>query len=200
MKTLILATDNQDKVHEIREILKDLPIAVLSKAQAGMSHIEVVEDAQTLEGNAEIKARSIKEKAPEAIVLADDTGLYVDALDGAPGVHTARYAGENCSYQDNRRKLLNALKDLPLEERSARFVTCIVIIDEMGILHLAEGVCEGMISEEERGERGFGFDPVFIPKDYDKTFAEMDGQIKNSISHRARALDALLELLERMCK
>ncbi|MDO5689259.1 MAG: RdgB/HAM1 family non-canonical purine NTP pyrophosphatase [Tissierellia bacterium] len=200
MKTLILATDNQDKVHEIREILKDLPIAVLSKAQAGMSYIEVVEDAQTLEGNAEIKARSIKEKAPEAIVLADDTGLYVDALDGAPGVHTARYAGENCSYQDNRRKLLNALKDLPLEERSARFVTCIVIIDEMGILHLAEGVCEGMISEEERGERGFGFDPVFIPKDYDKTFAEMDGQIKNSISHRARALDALLELLERMCK
>lgn len=200
MKTLILATDNQDKVHEIREILKDLPIAVLSKAQAGMSYIEVVEDAQTLEGNAEIKARSIKEKAPEAIVLADDTGLYVDALDGAPGVHTARYAGENCSYQDNRRKLLNALKDLPLEERSARFVTCIVIIDEMGILHLAEGVCEGMISEEERGERGFGFDPVFIPKDYDKTFAEMDGQIKNSISHRARALIALRELLERMCK
>lgn len=198
MKTLVIATGNLDKVAEITSILKDLKLKILSKDEVGLSKLDVVEDAETLKGNATLKAKAILENCDADIVLADDTGLYVDALSGLPGVHTARYAGEHASYADNRVKLLKDMEGIDEDKRAARFMTSIVVLDREDNEYEALGVCEGKISISERGDLGFGYDPIFIPKGYDKTFAEIDTDTKNKISHRALALEQLKALLERI--
>ncbi|MDO5717440.1 MAG: RdgB/HAM1 family non-canonical purine NTP pyrophosphatase [Tissierellia bacterium] len=197
MKKLIISTGNKDKVNEIKYILKDLNIEVLSKNEIGLSDLDVEEDADTLEGNAEKKADAIYEKYKAAIV-ADDTGLYVDSLGGMPGVHTARYAGDDADYEDNRKKLLSEMSSFNGEKRKARFITAIVLVESSGKKHIAKGICEGYISEEERGNLGFGYDPIFIPEGYDETFAELSPDIKNRISHRALALKELRFILEKI--
>lgn len=198
MRKLILSSGNPHKVDELKKILANLEIQVLTKGEVGQGDLDVIEDGDTLEANALKKARALAEKV-EGIVLADDTGLFVDALNGEPGVYSARYAGEECSYQANNTKLLGALAGVAPEKRTARFKTVIALIDEKGAEYIIEGVCEGRILEEKKGSAGFGYDPLFLPEGYEQTFAELGEDIKNKISHRARAIylmrDKLAEIL-----
>ena len=188
---LVLASANPDKVTEIAAILGDG--VDLRPRPAGLP--DVVEDADTLEGNARLKAVAVCEAAGEGAV-ADDTGLEVDALGGAPGVHTARFAGEDATYADNVAKMLTDLAGVPEGERGARFRTVALVRFPDGSEVVAEGVVEGTISPEARGERGFGYDPVFIPADGDgRTFAQMTADEKHAVSHRGRAFRALAEAI-----
>lgn len=195
MKKLVIATGNKDKVSEIKDILSDMKLEILSKDEVGLAELDIIEDADTLRGNAILKASAVLKNCDADLVLADDTGLYVDYLNGAPGVHTARYAGEDADYADNRKKLLRELEGVSDSEREAKFITSIVILSKDSEYD-AMGVCEGSIAKEEIGNLGFGYDPIFIPKGYDRTFAELSTEIKNKISHRALALNQLRELLE----
>lgn len=187
---LVCASANPDKVAEIAALLDGL--VHLEPRPAGVP--DVVEDAGTLEGNARLKASAIC-AASGAAAVADDTGLFVDALDGEPGVDTAYYAGPNATYAENRAKLLAALQ--PGMPRTARFRTVVMVVRPDGSELCVEGVCEGTIATEERGGRGFGFDPVFIPADGDgRTFSEMSDAEKHSMSHRGRAFAALVRALQ----
>ncbi len=186
-KTLIVSTDNKHKIMEIKDIMNDMPITILSKTEAGYGDIEVIEDGNTLEENAMKKALEIAEKA-DAIVIADDTGLFVDKLNGEPGVYSSRYSGENATYSDNNKKLLAELEGVPLEQRTAKFKTTIAVVLEDKSVKLVSGECSGKIGFEGKGENGFGYDPLFIVDGYDKTFSELGEEVKNSISHRAKAL------------
>ena len=188
---MVLATANDDKVAEIRRLL---PGIELLPRPAGLP--EAVEDGATLFDNALIKARSLVEATGQPAV-ADDTGLEVDALDGGPGVHTARFAGPEASYAENVSHLLEVLRGS--DDRGARFRTVALILTPEGSTVWAEGSVEGRIAEEPRGEGGFGYDPVFIPLDGDgRTFAEMTDEEKNAISHRGRAFTALASRLEEL--
>jgi XTP/dITP diphosphohydrolase len=186
---LVCASANPDKVAEIAAILgPDVDLA----ARPG-DVPDVVEDADTLDGNARLKATAIAAATGQP-ALADDTGLEVAALGGAPGVYAARYSGPGASYADNRAKLLAELAGHA--DRRASFRTVVMVVWPDGSELAAEGVCEGTIAEQERGERGFGYDPVFIPVEGDgRTFAEMSDSEKNALSHRARALRNLLSTL-----
>jgi non-canonical purine NTP pyrophosphatase (RdgB/HAM1 family) len=195
MKKLILSTGNRDKLKELRDLLAELPYEVLSKEEAGYADLDVEEDGATLAENAEKKARALHERCGEAVV-ADDTGLFVDALNGAPGIHAARYAGEHVTYADNRKKMLEELKEA--STRRAEFRTCVCLIEEDGTAHYVEGVCPGTVAEEERGETGFGYDSIFVPEGGNRTFAEMTEEEKNRISHRGIAMRKLLSLLEEL--
>ncbi len=144
----------------------------------------------TFEGNALLKARYYGTQFGVAC-LADDSGIEVDALDGTPGVYSARYAGENCSYDDNNRKLLAALKSVPPGKRRARFVCCAAFVDRDGIEHVEIGTVEGVIAPEPRGSNGFGYDPVFIPSGFEQTFGELNPLVKASVSHRGEAFGKL---------
>ena len=191
MIELVCASANPDKVAEMAEVLEGH--AVLLPRPAGMG--EVVEDADTLEGNAILKARAVCEFAGAA-ALADDTGLEVDALGGAPGVYSARYAGPGASYADNLARLVSEMRDVPPSQRAARFRTVAAVCFPDGTSVVAEGAVEGVITIEPRGTGGFGYDPVFAPDEAGGlTFSEMGPAAKNAMSHRARALRALLELL-----
>jgi XTP/dITP diphosphohydrolase len=188
MLTLVCASANPDKVAEIAAILGDLVELVPRPADVP----DVVEDADTLEGNARLKASAVAAAGRPAI--ADDTGLEVPALGGAPGVYAARYAGKHATYADNRAKLLAALAGST--DRRASFRTVALVVWPDGEETVAEGVCEGTIAEHERGERGFGYDPVFVPAEGDgRTFAEMTEDEKHDLSHRGRALRNLLTML-----
>ncbi len=189
MKDLVFATHNAHKLEEIRAILKEYNILGLNDINC---HTDIIEDASTLEGNAIIKANFVTNNY-NINCFADDTGLEVEALDGAPGVYSARYAGENCSYQDNVIKLLDALKDI--ENRKARFRT-VIALNLNGRQYTFEGIVNGIITKEQHGEKGFGYDPIFIPDGYDMTFAEMPLEIKNKISHRGIATQKLIEFLK----
>lgn len=191
MKKLVLASQNKGKIDEIKSILKDFDIEVLGISDI-ISIKDIEENANTLEGNAKIKAEYVHSLVG-GYTLADDTGLFVEALNMEPGVHTARYAGENSSDYDNRKKLLENLSNK--DNRKAFFKTVLVLIDGMGKEYIVDGICNGSISEEERGETGFGYDKVFIPDGYNKTFSELSSEIKNKVSHRAKALDELKILL-----
>jgi XTP/dITP diphosphohydrolase len=188
---LVCASANPDKVAEIERIL-DGAVTLLPRP----ADVEdVVEDADTLEGNARLKASAIA-AATGMPAVADDTGLEVAVLGGRPGVFTARYAGEHATYADNRARLLAELDGV--EDRRARFRTVAVVVWPDGREVLAEGVADGTISSSERGGRGFGYDPVFVPNDGDgRTFAEMDEDAKHAMSHRGRAFRALLDELAR---
>ena len=188
---LVCASANPDKVAEIAAILGDAVELLPRPADLP----DVVEDADTLEGNARLKAVAICEASGQASV-ADDTGLEVLALGGAPGVYAARYAGEGCSYADNRHKLLRELADTA--DRRAQFRTVALVRWPDGSELTVDGVCPGTISEVERGARGFGYDAVFVPDEGDgRTFAEMTDAEKNDLSHRGRAFRNLLAQLER---
>lgn len=188
-RELVCATANPGKVAEIAGLLPDGWVLLPRPQSVG----EIVEDAGTLVGNARLKARAVLAVTGKAAV-ADDTGLEVAALGDAPGVDTAIYAGEGCTDADNRRKLLGALSGVA--ERAARFVTVVLVAWPDGRETIVEGVCNGRIAAAERGDRGFGFDPLFIPDDGDgRTFAEMTAEEKNMVSHRGRAFRALAAAL-----
>ena len=190
MLELVCASANPDKVAEIAAILDGI-VSLLPRPD-GIP--DVVEDADTLEGNARLKAVAIA-AATGLPAVADDTGLEVVALDGRPGVYTARFAGEDASYADNRAKLLAELAGN--QERQAHFRTVAMVVWPDGREVAAEGCCDGTIPETERGERGFGYDAVFVPSDGDgRTFAEMSSSEKDELSHRGRAFRALLAALD----
>lgn len=194
MRKIVLSTDNKNKLREIREILEDLDVEIYGKSDIDGMDFEVVEDGDTLYDNALKKARAMADRVDFA-VLADDTGLFVNALGGEPGVHSARYASEH-DDKKNRQKLLKNLEDK--KDRSAYFKTQIILIDEDKNIIPIEGVCPGKISLEERGDNGFGYDSIFIPEGFNKTFAEMSHEEKNEISHRARALKNLRDKLSNL--
>jgi len=189
---LVSATANPYKAAEIAAILGDT--VELEPRPAWVP--DVVEDADTLEGNARLKATAVA-AATSLPALADDTGLEVDALGGAPGVYSARYAGEHATYADNVARLLQALAGVAPARRTARFRAVMVVAWPDGRELVADGVCEGMIAEAPRGDGGFGYDPVFVPADGDgRTFAEMSGAEKDEVSHRGRAVRAVRALLQ----
>jgi XTP/dITP diphosphohydrolase len=193
MKQIILATKNLHKVKEIREILdlKDYEILDLSSFP---DIIPATEDGKSLSENAIKKASHIYRKTG-ILSLADDSGLMVDYLLGAPGVFSSRFAGENATYEDNNQKLLNEMKGVPPRKRGARFKCCIAIIGEK-INIVVDGAVEGKILFNPKGDNGFGYDPLFMPDRYLKTFAEMNEDEKNEISHRSRALYEASEILK----
>lgn len=186
---LIFATNNKHKIKEISDLLVD-NFTILGLADTGITE-DIPEEGETLEENALFKARYVHEKT-RLNVFADDTGLEVPSLGGEPGVHSARYAGESKSFDDNIEKLLREMKDIT--ERSARFRTVIALILD-GSEYLFEGTVEGEIIRERRGNGGFGYDPVFIASGYDLTFAEIPLSEKNRISHRAKAMRKLIRFL-----
>lgn len=191
-QTIVLATRNAGKVVELSHMLAALPVLLISAADIEKAP-EVVEDADTLQGNAEKKARALFDLTGLP-ALADDTGLEVNALDGAPGVQSARYAGEQADDAANRTKLLLAMAGR--EDRSALFRTVLAYMDDEDV-HYFDGVCEGVITAEERGDGGFGYDRIFQPTDADgSTFAEMNKEEKNRISHRGRALAQFVRFME----
>lgn len=192
MDTLFLASGNPHKIEELKDLLKPFDISIKSTLDYPDAE-EVVEDKPDLKGNALKKARFWHEKTGLPS-LSDDTGLEVDLLDGGPGVYSARYAGENATYEQNTQKLLAELDGV--SNRSARFRTVVAFIDQKGSEYIFEGICEGEIISEKRGEKGFGYDPVFVPEGYDETFAELSSEQKNDISHRGKAMQAFLTYLE----
>ncbi len=193
MDTIVLASRNEHKIDELKQTLE--PMGIELKSALDFPNLkEVEEDKLTLEGNALKKARYVYEETG-LTSLADDTGLEVDALDGRPGVFSARYAGEGASYEDNVEKLLAELAGVDKKDRGAQFRTAVALVADEGT-HTFEGICRGVILTEGRGDRGFGYDPVFQPEDYEQTFAEMDSEIKNKISHRGRAIQKLFEWLK----
>ena len=191
MPRVVMASANPDKVAEIALLMADVVEIVARPPELP----DVVEDADTLVGNARLKAVAVSD-ATGLPALADDTGLEIDHLDGAPGVHTARFAGEHASYADNVGKALAMLAGVPVDARTARFRTVALLRDPDGSELVAHGVVEGHIAEEPAGRGGFGYDPVFVPTDGDgSTFAEMDPAQKHAISHRGRAFRALRKLI-----
>ncbi len=190
MEKLIFATNNLYKLEEIQDLLRD-KYNIVSLGEIGIKE-DIPETADTLEGNALQKARFVYSRT-QASCFADDTGLEVDTLLGAPGVYSARYAGEKATFDDNMNKLLAALENQ--ENRKARFRTVIALIIN-GKEHLFEGKVDGIILPEKKGLDGFGYDPIFLPEGFDKSFAEMEAAQKNAISHRGRSVAKLVEFLE----
>lgn len=189
MREIVFATNNKHKLSEIRDITRG-KIKILSLNDINCFE-DIPETGETLEENALIKARFVKEKYGFDC-FADDTGLEVDVLGGAPGVYSSRYAGEACRPEDNMRKLIREMRNA--DNRSARFRTVIALLLN-GEKHFFEGIINGEIIEEKRGGSGFGYDPIFVPDGYDETFAELGDEIKNAISHRAIATQKLIGFL-----
>lgn len=190
---LVLATRNRGKIREMSELLSPVGVEVLSlDSFPGVPEVE--EDGDTFQANAVKKAMSVSLHTGE-IALADDSGLEVDYLGGAPGVHSARFAGEGRDDRENNEKLLRLMRNVPPEKRSARFKCVVALATPEGQLYTAEGACEGVIGAEPRGEEGFGYDPLFVVPEYGKTFAQLDLQTKNRISHRGRALRLAYEII-----
>lgn len=194
MNKLIFATSNQGKMKEIREILKDLNVEVLSLKEAGIE-ADIVEDGKTFEENALIKARAIRDLTG-CMVLADDSGLEVDALNKEPGIYSARYMGEDTSYDIKNKNIIDRLNGLTGDERSARFVCVIAAAFPDGSEETRRGTIEGQIGFEIAGENGFGYDPIFYVPEFGCTTAELSSEDKNAISHRGKALRAMKEVIE----
>ncbi|MBQ6582289.1 MAG: RdgB/HAM1 family non-canonical purine NTP pyrophosphatase [Mogibacterium sp.] len=192
MEQVILASQNRDKIREMDAILAKFGMKAVPRDDAGLPDFEIEETGETLEENSYLKAKTILDLSGLP-TIADDTGLLVDVLGGAPGVYAARWAGENCTYADNNRKMLRELAGVPAAQRTAKFVTVITMLFPDGTKIVARGECPGRIAEEFRGDAGFGYDPLFIPEGYECTFAEMGPEVKNRISHRAKALEKLEE-------
>jgi XTP/dITP diphosphohydrolase len=194
---LLVATNNPGKMREFQELLAGLPVKITFPQREGMV-LEVVESGQTFEENARIKALAYT-RASGLLTLADDSGLEVDALDGEPGVRSARYAGPRATDADRCTKLLAALARVPAGQRSARFRCAVTLAEPDGTVHTVDGTCEGEIGFEPRGEHGFGYDPIFVVAGFGKqTMAELPPDLKNRISHRARALLAARPLLAQL--
>ncbi|MGC4018352.1 MAG: XTP/dITP diphosphatase [Muricomes sp.] len=195
-KRIIFATGNEDKMKEIRMILADLGMPVYSMKEAGVD-IDIVEDGVTFEENAVIKAEAVSRLLPHDIVLADDSGLEIDYLDKAPGIYSARFMGEDTSYDIKNRALLDKLEGVPREKRTARFVCAIAAAFPDGTVETVRGTVEGIIGFDMVGEHGFGYDPIFYLPEYGCSTAEMDPDKKNKISHRGNALRKMREVMER---
>lgn len=193
MKRLVFATSNEGKMKEIRMILGDLDYEILSMKEAGID-VDIVEDGKTFEENAIIKATEIS-KIANCVVLADDSGLEVDAMDKMPGIYSARYLGEDTPYSVKNQTIIDNLAGLPDEKRTARFVCAIAAVFPDGRVVTKRGTIEGIIGYEERGENGFGYDPIFFVPEYGKTTAELSPEEKNKISHRGKALEMIKEEL-----
>ena len=191
---LIFATKNKNKMTEIREILDGKGYEILSMEEAGID-IDVVEDGTTFEENALIKARANCDYVKDAVVLADDSGLEVDYLGGAPGIYSARWQGEDTSYTIKNQILLNKLEGVPEDDRTARFVCAMAAAFPDGTDKVVRGTIEGIIGYESAGENGFSYDPIFFVPEYKCTTAEMTLQQKNEISHRGKALRMIAEYL-----
>lgn len=194
MDKLIFATSNANKMKEIREILKDVSGEILSMKEAGID-VEIVEDGKTFEENALIKARAIRDLTG-CLVLADDSGLEVDALNKEPGIYSARYMGEDTSYDIKNANLIERLNGLVDQERSARFVCVIAAAFPDGSDVTCRGTIEGQIAYESAGENGFGYDPIFYVPEYRCTTAQLSPEQKNEISHRGKALRTMNEILK----
>lgn len=201
MKKIIAATRNKHKIIEIEAITKDFGMEIISRDEAGIPKVEIPEDGDSFEENSFKKAYGIMKLCGE-ITIADDSGLVVDCLEGAPGIYSARFASfpgvwptkeEKTNNQDssdlsNNQKLIRLIADVPYEKRTARFVSVITMVYPNGEKIVARGEVEGHLVLEEKGDCGFGYDPLFVPVGYDRTFGELSSEIKNSISHRANAL------------
>jgi XTP/dITP diphosphohydrolase len=186
---LIVATNNKHKAAEIKEMLSDLDFEVLSLADIGID-VEVEEVGSTYAENALIKAMALRDLT-QGWILADDSGLEIDALDRAPGLYSARYLGEDTPYMIKNSMILDKLEDV--EDRSARFVCSIALVFDDGSYWITVNKCEGSISHSIQGSNGFGYDPIFIPEGHEQTFGVLPSEIKNSLSHRAKALQAVVQ-------
>ena len=191
---IVAATQNKHKIREIEAITKEFGMEIISRDEAGVPPLDIVEDGETFEENSVKKAEEIM-KICGKITIADDSGLEVDCLNGAPGVYSARFAGEDGNDKANNEKLKSLIKDVPYEKRTGRFVSVITMVFPDGEKLVARGEVEGHILLEERGSNGFGYDPLFVPEGYDISFGEIDAEIKNKISHRAKALAELRKML-----
>ncbi len=200
---IVFATGNEGKVREIREILGDMQARVVTMKEAGL-YTEAEEDGSTFLENAVLKAQAVARRAREsrdwkdAIVMADDSGLVIDALGGEPGVYSARYMGHDTSYREKNKNLIERLEGVPKEKRTARFVCAIAAVLPDGRLLTAEETMEGCIGYEERGENGFGYDPIFYLPEFGCSSAEITPEQKNSVSHRGKALRAMKKKLENL--
>lgn len=196
MDKIIFATGNEDKMREIRMILSDLDVEVLSMKDAGIK-IDIAEDGKTFEENAEIKASAISKITDNCIVLADDSGLEIDYLDKAPGVYSARFMGEDTSYDIKNAAILDKLKDVPESQRTARFVCAICAVFPDGTSVSTRAAIEGIIGYEIKGENGFGYDPIFYVPEFSCYSAELSPEQKNEISHRGKALKNMKKHLKK---
>ena len=192
---LILATSNKDKAREIAEIFKDTPFVVTTMKEEGFDP-DIVEDGKTFEENARIKARTVHALAESAYVMADDSGLCIDALDGAPGIYSARFCGENSTYPEKFKKIFEMLKDVPEEKRTAKFVCSIAVVRPDGSEFTVRGEVCGVLHEKPMGDGGFGYDPIFYVPEFGMTTAQMTKEQKNSISHRGKASRAMADILK----
>lgn len=191
---MIFATTNQGKIKEIKEILGDINEDIVSLKEAGID-VDIVENGKTFEENAIIKARTIMEMTGQ-MVLADDSGLEVDAMDKQPGIYSARFMGKDTSYEVKNKAIIDNLKGLEGDKRSARFVCAIAAALPDGEVITTRGTIEGIIVEEPKGENGFGYDPIVYVPEYGMTTGEMSPELKNSISHRGKALMAMKKILK----
>ncbi len=192
---VIIASKNVHKIREIRDILKDIPNIDFTSLLNYPDYEPPEETEETFEGNALLKARDAAQCFNKH-VIADDSGLVVPSLNGLPGVRSRRYAGEDATDQENRDLLLESMKDLDNMKRAAYYECCLALVSPDGEGKIVSGRCEGNITNEERGSNGFGYDPLFIKNEYEKTFAELDEATKNRVSHRRKAIDQLQSLLE----
>lgn len=202
MLRIILATGNEGKMRETRAIMKDSEVEIISMKEAGLD-LDIEENGTTFEDNAVIKARAVANalaaqgKEQTCVVMADDSGLEIDCLNGEPGVYSARYLGEETPFDLKSRDILRRMADVPEEERGARFVCAIAAIFPDGEAVTTSGIVEGRIGYELRGDNGFGYDPIFYLPEYGRTAAELSDEEKNQISHRSRALGLMKEELKK---
>ena len=194
MKRIIFATTNENKVREVNMMMEDFDVELCTMKQARVD-ADIVEDGVTFEENAIIKAKTIMEITGE-IAIADDSGLEVDYLDGAPGIYSARFLGEDTSYDIKNQYIIDKLKDAKGSERSARFVCAMAVAFPNGEILTCKGTIEGVIAYEQKGKNGFGYDPIVYVPEFEMTTGEMSPQLKNSISHRGKALEQMKEILK----
>lgn len=195
MKKIIFATTNQGKVREVKMMMEGFDVELYTMKEAGIN-VDIVEDGTTFEENAIIKAKTIMEMTGE-IALADDSGLEVDYLDGAPGIYSARFLGEETPYEEKNDYIINKLKDAKGKERSARFVCAMAAAFPDGEVVTCKGTIEGLITYEQKGKNGFGYDPIVYVPEFEMTTGEMTPELKNSISHRGKALEQMKAILSR---
>ena len=196
MKTrIVFATGNENKMKEIRMIMTDLGMEITIRIS--IVNLNIVEDGMSFEENAEIKARAVSRVLTNDIILADDSGLEIDYLDKAPGIYSARFAGEDTSYDIKNRILLDRMEGVPDDQRSARFVCAVAAMFPDGAVSVVRETIEGQVAAEAEGENGFGYDPIFYVPEYGCTTAQMTPEQKNEVSHRGKALRAMKKLLEK---
>lgn len=194
MQKIIFATTNQGKVNEVKMMMEGFDVELLTLKEAGIN-VDIEEDGTTFEENAIIKAKNIMEMTGE-IALADDSGLEVDYLDGAPGIYSARFLGEDTSYDVKNNYIIDKLSEAKGKDRSARFVCAMAVAFPNGEIKTCKGTIEGLISYEQKGKNGFGYDPIVYVPEFEMTTGEMAPELKNSISHRGKALEQMKEILK----